>query len=64
MFATSTIAAAGRTMLFGMIRRSMSIAESTTRTAQKNDAMAASTVSPNFQKQAATSSAVASSTAG
>ena len=38
--ATSTIAAAGRTMRFGTIRRSMSIAERTTSDAQKNEAIA------------------------
>src|SRR5690242_495304 len=47
-----------------MIRRSRSVAESTTSVAQKNDAIAASAVKPNVQKQAATRMAVASSTAG
>ena len=46
------------------LRRSTSIADRTTSTAQKNDAIAASQETPNFQKHAPTSSAVASSTAG
>src|SRR5690349_17771260 len=42
----------------------MSIAESATRTMQKNDDTTASAVAPKRRKQPATSSAVSSSTAG
>ena len=40
--ATSTTAAAGSTILFGMIRRSKSVTETATSVAQKNEAIAAS----------------------
>jgi hypothetical protein len=62
--ATSTIAAAGSTIRFGMMKRSMSIADTTTSTAQKNAATAASSVSPKTRKQATISPAVTSSTTG
>src|SRR5215212_3115411 len=62
--ATSTIAAAGRTMLFGITPRSRSVTETATRTQQKNAAIAASTVRPKSSTHAATSDAVTSSTIG
>jgi hypothetical protein len=62
-FAASTIAVDGRTMRSGRILCSTSIADSTTRTAQKNAATNASPLRPNRPKQAPTRRAVRSSTA-
>ena len=64
MCATSTTAAAGRTIRFGTIRCVMSVAVIATSTAQKKAARTALPESPKTTKQAATSPAVASSTAG
>ena len=55
---------AGRTMRFGTIRCSRSMAEITTSTALKNAASSAYHVRPNANTHAAISSAVVSSTAG
>src|SRR2546422_307294 len=44
--ATRTTAAAGRTILFGMMRSSISTAETATSTAQKNDPISASQETP------------------
>src|SRR4029453_6075721 len=60
----STTAAAGRTMRFGMIRCSTSVAEMATRTAQKNGATRASAGSPKRKTQGARSNAVTLSTSG
>src|SRR5712691_3044412 len=64
VFAANTITAAGRTIRFGMILCSASIADTATSTQQKNAATAARAVSPNASTHPATSSAVTSSTAG
>ena len=55
---------AGRTIRFGMIRCVRSIAETVTSTAQKNAETTIWPVKPNVRTQAATSTAVAISTAG
>src|SRR6266496_4211619 len=62
--ASSTSAAAGRTIRFGTIRCVMSVAVIATSTAQKNAATNALPERPNATKHAATSPAVASSTPG
>ncbi len=62
--AASTTAAAGRTIRFGMILRSRSVTETATSVAQKNEATAASQVSPKARTHAATRSPVTSSTSG
>jgi ring-1,2-phenylacetyl-CoA epoxidase subunit PaaE len=64
VFATRTTAAAGRTIRFGMILCSMSVADTVTSARQKNPATAVDAASPNFQAQPASRSAVTSSTAG
>ena len=64
VLAASTTAAAGRTIRFGMMWRSTSVAEIATSAAQKNAATAASQVSPKRSTQAATRSAVVASTSG
>ena len=62
--ATRTIAAAGSTITLGTIRCERSIAEIATSVAQKNAATNDFPDQPNARKEAATSRAVSSSTAG
>ena len=64
MLAARTSTAAGRTIRFGMMWCSTSVPETATSAMQKKAATNAEPVTPNFQKQPATSSAVTSSTAG
>ncbi len=55
---------AGTTTQFGMTRRSRSVADTVTSTAQNVEPMTKSQLQPNFRAQPATSNAVAASTAG
>ena len=64
VIATSTIPVAGRTIRFGTIRCDRSVAETITSVAQKKAATKDVPDQPNARKEAATSSAVTSSTAG